>query len=190
MAYSMRQVLIDLDEQWAPRLLKRLESMTDDEYLWEPVPDAWSVRTAGDGTWEAEWSHPEPDPAPFTTIAARLWHLGARPWSVPAARSVDEAVERQFVSPYAPPGHSGREACGSSADAARSIDQQRRSRREVWESLSDDELAGQLGRRAHIYGETSWFDLELHHLDEHIHHAAEVALLRDLYRVRNKLRRR
>lgn len=187
MAKDMRRTLIELDEQWAPRLLKRLDGMTDDEYLWEPVPESWSVRPTGDGHWQVEWSHPHPDPAPLTTIAARLWHLGARPWSVQAPRSVDEAVEQQFGAPRLPEGRSPREACGTAAEAVASIKQQWRDRREAWELLSDDELLTRLGPRAHIYAETCWFDLELHWLDERIHHSAEVALLRDLYRERDKL---
>ena len=188
MTKALGRILIELDEQWAPRLLNRLAGMADEEYLWEPAPESWSVRPTGRESWEVEWSHPEPDPAPMTTIAARLWHLGARPWLVPIAGSVDEAVERQFGTPYSPTGRSPLEACPSAMEAVASIDEQWRGRQELWASLSDEQLQAQLGPRAHIYGESSWFDLELHHLDEHIHHAAEVALLRDLYRVRGRLK--
>jgi len=62
--------------------------MTDDEYLWEPVPGCWSIRrrAAGPGPAAAflvgagEWGRdfapfPHPWPPPFTTLAWRLVHL-------------------------------------------------------------------------------------------------------------------
>ncbi|WP_234341287.1 hypothetical protein [Streptomyces sp. NRRL S-646] len=64
--------------------------MTDEEYLWEPVPDGWSVRRRADGPGpratllagaaDGDWgrdaaSYPHPWPPPFTTIAWRLSHL-------------------------------------------------------------------------------------------------------------------
>jgi DinB superfamily len=62
----------------------RLEGLSDEEYLWEPVPGSWSIRrrdqalTArafGRGEWLLDRDSPEPDPAPVTTIAWRLGHL-------------------------------------------------------------------------------------------------------------------
>ena len=62
----------------------RLAGLTDDEYLWSPVPDAWSVRPRGTstapiqggaGAFTIDFAFPEPEPAPFTTIAWRLGHV-------------------------------------------------------------------------------------------------------------------
>ena len=36
-----------LDWHWQHLLRPRLDGLTDDEYLWEPVPDCWSVRPGG-----------------------------------------------------------------------------------------------------------------------------------------------
>jgi hypothetical protein len=47
-----------------------LTGLTDDEYWWEPVAGCWSIR---DGVLEIEY--PDPSPAPFTTIAWRMAHL-------------------------------------------------------------------------------------------------------------------
>jgi hypothetical protein len=76
--------LVDqLDEHWTGQLRPRLEGLTDDEYLWEPVP-SWSVRRreessaptqGGSGPYVVEFGFPEPDPPPFTTIAWRIAHL-------------------------------------------------------------------------------------------------------------------
>ncbi|TDD93030.1 DinB family protein [Actinomadura rubrisoli] len=66
----------------------RASPMTDDEYLWEPFPASWSVRPRSDGpgpratflTGAGDWgrdaaAYPHPWPPPFTTIAWRLSHL-------------------------------------------------------------------------------------------------------------------
>ena len=66
-------VLSLFDEAW-PRLLSRLEGLTSDEYLWEPVASCWTVRETAEGV-RADWADPDPDPAPVTTIAWRLWHV-------------------------------------------------------------------------------------------------------------------
>jgi uncharacterized damage-inducible protein DinB len=66
------------------RLADRLAGLTDDEFRWAPVPDAWSVRPKGrqvtphaDGAadYVIDYDLAEPLPAPFTTIAWRLVHL-------------------------------------------------------------------------------------------------------------------
>jgi hypothetical protein len=57
---------------WDYILRPRLEGLTDEEYLWEPVADCWSLRprdtaspwkTAGAGDLVMEYAHPEPFPA-------------------------------------------------------------------------------------------------------------------------------
>src|SRR5690348_15768413 len=58
---------------WDNQLSKRLDGLTDDEYLWSPVPDAWTVRPGRPGS--IDFAYPEPVPAPFTTIAWRLGHV-------------------------------------------------------------------------------------------------------------------
>ncbi len=35
---------------WNHQLRARLEGLSDDEYFWSPVPDAWSVRPRGTST--------------------------------------------------------------------------------------------------------------------------------------------
>jgi hypothetical protein len=62
-------------------------SMSDAEYLWEPVANCWSVRRredgpgagatvlVGEGAWGRDGGRPHPWPPPITTIAWRLAHL-------------------------------------------------------------------------------------------------------------------
>lgn len=61
-------------------------TLTDDEYLWEPVADCWSLRRTGEGgmvpargkgEWRLESVYPAPQPPPFTTIAWRMCHVAA-----------------------------------------------------------------------------------------------------------------
>ncbi len=68
-------LLAHLDYAW-DRARPRMDGVTDDEYFWEPAPVCWTVRRQPDGTCMADWASPEPNPAPFTTIAWRLAHVG------------------------------------------------------------------------------------------------------------------
>lgn len=73
----------ELDEV-AENVGRRLEGLSDEEYLWEPVPGyCWTVRpretarTAlanGRGDWVVDYDLPDPAPAPFTTIAWQIMH--------------------------------------------------------------------------------------------------------------------
>ena len=49
--------------------------MTDDEYLWEPAADVWTVRPQADGTWMPDSSDVRTHPSPLTTIAWRIAHI-------------------------------------------------------------------------------------------------------------------
>lgn len=63
---------------WA-RLVGRLGGLSDEEYFWEPVSGCWSLRQDNEGRWRlggGGCGGPAPDPAPVTTIAWRLGHLG------------------------------------------------------------------------------------------------------------------
>ena len=78
------QLAEQLDWHWRKQLRPRLDGLTDEEYLWEPVPGMWSIRPRGTSTapvsigasdFTADYAWPEPDPVPATTIAWRLAHL-------------------------------------------------------------------------------------------------------------------
>jgi hypothetical protein len=61
---------------WVRAWGKFPETLTDEEYLWEPVPGCWSIRPTGPGgRGEIEQAWPDPEPAPVTKIASRLSHL-------------------------------------------------------------------------------------------------------------------
>jgi hypothetical protein len=50
--------------------------LDDEEALREPAAGAWSVHQDSAGRWTADWAQPEPDPAPPTSVAWLLWHIG------------------------------------------------------------------------------------------------------------------
>jgi hypothetical protein len=78
MTDSTRSLLSTFDHVWS-RLLARLDGLSDEEYLWEPVQGAWSLRLGPSGRWLLDGGGgggPAPEPAPVTTIAWRLGHLG------------------------------------------------------------------------------------------------------------------
>jgi hypothetical protein len=56
----------------------RLEGLTDDEYLWEPVPSAWTIRPGRNGKNVADtevWA-PDSESEPPRTLAWSITHLG------------------------------------------------------------------------------------------------------------------
>ena len=78
------QLVEQFDWHWTHHLRPRLDRLTDEEYRWEPVPGAWSVRprvvatapmAVGAGANVIDYEYPEPVPAPVTTIAWRMGHI-------------------------------------------------------------------------------------------------------------------
>jgi hypothetical protein len=59
------------------RLRIRLEGLTEQEFFWQPVPDCWTVYPDESGRWTYDYHVPDPEPAPLTTIAWQLVHVGA-----------------------------------------------------------------------------------------------------------------
>ncbi|MCU1601615.1 MAG: serine/arginine repetitive matrix protein 1 [Frankiales bacterium] len=66
-----REVFEQLSWHWEAQLRPRWEGLTGDELHWQPVPDCWDLRA---GTLDGSW--PSPAPAPVTTIAWRIAHIG------------------------------------------------------------------------------------------------------------------
>lgn len=165
---------------WTHQLRPRLEGLTDAEYLWEPTPGAWNVHPRGQGGTELQggsgaltidFAHPEPVPAPVTTIAWRLAHvvvgvLGMRVHGHFAGPEVD-----YLTFDYA-----------GTADAALA---QLDSAYAAWfdgvHAWGADELAQPCGAAEGPWADASRATLVLHINRELIHHGAEIALLRDLY---------
>ena len=155
-------------------LLARLDGLGDDEYFWEPVAGCWSVRQV-DGSWVVDPVDREADPAPFTTIAWRLWHIsidcfesyadrayGTRATGVPDDRFVGSAIEAVAL-------------------LRRTID----NFLAAFDDLGDS-VTRPLGPAFGPFAEADHVDLALHALREMVHHGAEIGVLRDLWHHRDR----
>ena len=158
------------DQAWE-RLDQRLTGLGDAEYLDEPVRGAWSVRRADDGSWTADWADPDPDPAPVTTIAWRLWHLA----SDCLAGYLDRSPAGRPLTV------TGRQWHGSAAAAVRDLATAGTAFRTAMTDLGEDGMWQPLGPSWGPFAAAPWADLLVHATDELAHHGAEIALLRDLH---------
>jgi hypothetical protein len=180
------ELIEQLDWHWRMQLRPRLEGLTDHEYLWEPVPGCWSLRRRGDavtamaaggGEVVADFEHPAPEPAPFTTIAWRMGHVSIGVLGMRAANHFGEGGI-DYQSADWPLSADGGLALLDEAYAA-------------WltglRSLDDAALSRPCGPAEGPFSEYPFGTLVLHINREVVHHGAEIALLRDLYLRRDHL---
>jgi DinB superfamily/Ankyrin repeats (3 copies) len=175
----MRTALVDLSDGVWQRTRSRLDGLTDEEYLWEPAPGCWSIRSRADGPRYVDWPLPRPHPEPFTTIAWRLWHLIDMYGEDRAPRWLDVPPQGQPIGMDDPTG----EPPANAADAVRLLERAHAR----WDAhlalASDESLSEAVGPVAGPnYADRTRAAYVLHMLDEFIHHAAEISLLRDLWR--------
>jgi hypothetical protein len=170
-----------LDWLWRNHLRPRLDGLTDDEYFWEPVAGCWSVRprgtssapiAAGPGDYVLEFAYPEPDPPPVTTIAWRLAHT--------IVGVLGERNASHFGGP--PAGWHTFDYAGTADEALGQLDATYATWLAGVRGLGADGLARPCGPAEGPFSESTLAALVLHINKEVIHHGAEIALLRDLYR--------
>jgi hypothetical protein len=166
---------VQLRQSWL-NARRVLDDVTEDEYRWEPASPCWSVRRRdpsvrgwGSGAFVCEDSWPPPEPLPMTTIAWRVIHLAAwtdiyRAWTFADARTRLDDVDV--------PG-----------DAAAGLAWLYRAQDEFMTAVDalDDESAFEL-RPAHWGASLPALYLVTLMLTEHVHHIAEIGVLRDLRR--------
>ncbi|MCP2339102.1 DinB family protein [Actinomadura rupiterrae] len=161
------------DQAWQ-RTRDRLSGLTDDEYLWEPVPDGWTLRPDASGRWLIDGEGgggPAPDPVPVPTIAWRMGHIGL---------TFVDFGERLF---------NGRNITlddvefHGTADGGVAFleDAYHRFWRQPLDGLGADDWWRPAGPAFFAYAESPAINVVLHVLDEFIHHTAEVGVLRDLW---------
>lgn len=177
-------IVDQLDWHWQEQLRPRLAGLTDEEYFWEPAGAGWSVRprgtssapmAVGSGDFTIDFALPTPDPPPVTSIAWRLGHVIVGVFGVRSAAHFGgpEVSYQSF-------------AYAGNADAA--LAQLDRSYAD-WSAgvrgLDAAALARPVGPAEGPWAEHPLGELVLHINREAIHHGAEIALLRDLYRSRS-----
>jgi hypothetical protein len=163
---------------------RRLDDLSDHEYLWEPVSGAWSLRPRGDATTTmaggagptvADFEYPEPSPAPVTTIAWRMGHLAIGIFGERAANHFGDGGVTYETTDWPLTAAGGLDLLDRHYDA--------------WmtgvRSLDHDALSQPCGPSEGPFAEYPFAALVLHINREAIHHAAEISLLRDLYRTRH-----
>ncbi|BBZ35259.1 DinB family protein [Mycolicibacterium confluentis] len=160
-------LVYQLEYHWTEQLRPRLDGLTDDEYLWEPVPGAWTVHPDG----SIDFTYPQPEPAPFTTIAWRLGHVIV---GVLAVRA-----HHHFGGP--PADYATWSWATDAGTALRQLDAAYSDWIAGVKALDDEALSRPIGPAEGPWAEHPMLDLVLHINREVIHHGAEIALLRDLY---------
>jgi DinB superfamily len=175
-----KELTDQLDWHWRWHLRPRLDGLTDEEYRWEPVPGAWNVRprgtstapiSAGAGAFTVDFAMPEPDPSPVTTIAWRIGHL--------VVGVLGMRVAAHFGGP--PFDYDTHEYPGDAATALAQLDAGYAAWIKGVRGLGAAGLARPCGP-AEPYPTAPMAALVLHINREMLHHGAEIALLRDLYR--------
>jgi len=176
----------ELDKQlnwhWENHLRWRWNGLTDQEYLWEPVPGMWSVRPRGQGValevgagdFIIDFALPEPSPPPVTTIAWRISHL--------LVGVFGDRLARHFGGPSVD--YNSYDYPSSAADALARLDGMYADWIAGVRSLDDDGLLAPCGEPG--FNQDPMAALILHIHREVIHHGAEICLLRDLYAWRHR----
>ncbi|UMP02080.1 DinB family protein [Amycolatopsis sp. EV170708-02-1] len=163
-----------LDWHWTNHLRPRLETLTDDEYFWEPVEDCWTVRPGENGEVTIDWAYPEPSPPPVTTIAWRLAHIIVGVFGMRTASHFGGPPADYLTFPYA----------ASAKEALKQLDDAYAGWRDGVRALTAADLERPCGEAEGPYAEYPFAALVLHINREAIHHGAEILLLRDLHRSR------
>jgi len=173
-----------LDWHWNAHLRPRLDGLTDDEYFWEPVAGCWSVRpraqskapiTFGAGEYVFEYARPEPTPPPVTTIAWRMAHV--------MVGCLGQRTASHFGGPPMA-SYNDVTFAGTATEALAQLDETYARWIAGVRGLGAAGLSRKCGPAEGPYADASLAELVLHINREVIHHGAEIALLRDLYRAR------
>jgi hypothetical protein len=167
-----------LSWHWENQLRPRLDGLTDDEYLWEPVPGSWNLHPrgqgytesqGGSGTFRVDFAYPEPQPAPVTTIAWQFAHL--------LVGVLGERNARHFGAP--PVDYNSYDYPGAAAAAVADLDQKYATWITGVAGLSADDLDKPCGEPG--WESDPMVGLVLHIHREVIHHGAAISQLRDLW---------
>jgi hypothetical protein len=173
MAINWNSELLDqADFMWNNHFLPRIEGLSDEEYFWEPVEGCWNVFRNDEGAWAVPWGYPQPDPPPFTTIGWRLVHIAIPVFGQRASNHFGDGTYSLQTA----------EIPGSAADAIALVSEQYGRWRDGVAALGNDGLARPCGTAEGLFSKAPFAALVLHINREFLHHAAEVCLMRDLYR--------
>lgn len=176
MTLDVKGLLVgQLEFYWDAHLWPRLQGLTDEEYLWEPVKDCWTMRPGEDGGLYGDWKWPPPDPAPVTTIAWRMHHIAIGCFATRTSAFFGHA-ESMFTDMRTIP------APASAAEALTWLRKHYTDWHDGISALDEEGLAKPLGERGGPYADDPMAALIVHINREVMHHGGEIGVLRDLYR--------
>jgi hypothetical protein len=165
---AVKLLTAQMDEVW-DRFRNRLEGLSDDEFLWEPVADCWTIHQADDGGWWIDYEDRAPEPPSFTTIAWRLVHVAAcKVMYHEYAFGEGKLTWDDLVIPHTATG------------AIAWLEDGHARLRAALDTLTDADLD--------VLRATNWGDrwptwrILWTMIDHDAHHGAEIGTLRDLYR--------
>ena len=158
-----------LDEAY--RFIRAIvEDLSEDEFWWEPVASVWTVRKDSTGRWSADYPEPpHPVPAPFTTIAWRLVHVG-------------ECKLMYHEYAYGPGKLSWPtlDSTHTAKDAIAALEQGHELLHADLARLADDDLEAQVKTNwGELWPARQIFTTMINH---DFQHGGEIGVLRDLYR--------
>ncbi|MEY2419620.1 MAG: hypothetical protein QOG90_2300 [Actinomycetota bacterium] len=177
----LRAVIGQLDVWWWGAVTMRMAGLSDDEYLWKPVPDAFCLRRDADGL-HYEWppgSQGEAIP-PVTTIAWRLSHIAQGCFYNRWQEYFGDGVVDWHAEPFPE----------TAAGALAYFEEWKARWCDALSAAGDDALWRPLGPEPNVPvmqlgPEDPFIGMVLHVHREVMHHGAEICLLRDLYRARS-----
>ena len=165
---SAERDVVALFEFAARRLTDRMSHLSDDEWTWEPI--------AGDPRTTVRWRL-EHIVDTLTDPRNRLW-LGLGP-----AHQHDGASASAPAPAPAPASASASASEETAASASTALESAIADFMATVRELGDG-ASEKIGAVAGSYGDATRRSFVLHVIDELIHHAAEAAMLRDLYAAR------
>lgn len=176
-----RALIVDqLEFYWDNHLWPRLEGLTDEEYYWEPVAGAWSVRPDATGVMRVDEGEAEP---PITTIAWRIMHITVGCFFIRASTFFGDGSVPADADMF-DPRHQPAELPATAAGALELLESSYRWWHDGVLSLDEEQLVAPLGPRGSWFAEDPMANLVLHINREVMHHGGEIGLMRDLYRIR------
>ena len=179
---AVRAVVGQLEVWWFGAVTMRMAGLTDDEYFWKPVPDAYCLEPGADGL-HCSWppgSQGEAVP-PVTTIAWRMAHVAQGCFENRWHEYFGEPVADWQSQPFAT----------TATDALAYLERWKTQWCDALRAAGDAGLWEPLGERGpnieimQLGNNDPFINMALHINREVMHHGAEICLLRDLYRARS-----
>lgn len=173
---ALKKEFLDLSDKFYGRFTERIEGLSDEEYLWEPVADCWSLERRDDGKLHMRWGLVFDEVPPVTTIAWRYTHIIDLLSEERCAKQIGLEPEAEDLFAAGAPGDAG---------TARDMLGRAFARWKRYVTAADERtFFDKMGPVARTWADWTRAQFILHILDEVIHHGAEIGVLRDLHRAR------